>query len=68
MFTTPLTIRTFKRQLSNYLDPETPLYPKNIRKISKASVIYATENIILKEELNHTKTAEAARKTRQKPN
>ena len=68
MFTTSLTIRTFKRWLSNYLDPKTPAYPKDLRKIAKASIFYATENIILKEELKHTKTAEVARNTRQKSN
>ena len=66
MFTTPLTIRTFKQWLSNYMDPETPAYPEDLHKIAKVTITWATENIILKDELRHTKAAEAARSTCQK--
>ena len=60
MFTTPLTIQTFKQRLSNYIDPETPAYPEDLRKIAKATITWATENIILKDELRYTKAAEVA--------
>ena len=49
-----------KRQLSNIMDPDTPTYTEDLRKIGKACIVHATENIVLKEELSHTKVAEAA--------
>ena len=60
MITTPLTIRTFKWWLSNYMDPETRAYPEDLRKIAKVTITWVTENIILKDELRHTKAAEVA--------
>ena len=66
-FTTPLAICMFKQWLSNYMDPETPSYPEDLRKIAKVSVVFATENIILKNKLSHTRVAEIAQSTHQKP-
>ena len=60
MFTTPLAICMFKLQLSHYMDLETPSYPEDLHKIAKASVVFATENIILKNKLSYTKAAEKA--------